>query len=233
MEQIFLPGLNSQVDYVLKKYNLLSKKILIIGTFSEYIAKKFSELSKETVNIIVPDFDSLMASKVIIKESENINVKIMDYERTDFENSKFDFVYAQASISTINRRKIIKEIKRITSPNANLVIGEIYQKDKNIPQFLKDAFDNSALLPIYEEELNKFYEELGFEIINIEKHDKLLTNYYSVCKKELTKSKLELNENEQSHYKKLLKKISHESNIFTKFNGERYIGFAILELRRK
>lgn len=232
MEQVFLPGLNSQIDYVLKTYNLLNKKILIIGTFSEQVAQKFAELSKETVNVIVPDFNSLMASKVIIKESENIKIKIMDYERTDFESNEFDFVYAQASVSTLNRRKIIKEIKRITKPKANVIIGEIYLKEKNMPQFLKDAFENSFILPILEEDINKYYEELGFEVINLEKHDKLLTNYYAACKKELTKSKLELNENEQSYYKKLLKKISHESNIFTKFNGEKYIGFLILDLRR-
>jgi ubiquinone/menaquinone biosynthesis C-methylase UbiE len=233
MENIFLPGLNSQLNYVIENINIKDKKVLVIGTFSESIAIKFAEICNNEVELIVPDFASLISSKVKIEGKSGIKIRIMDYTNTDFEKETFDFIYAQASVSTKNRRKILKELKRISKPDSIIVIGEIYSKTESLPVFMKNALDNSNLQPIFEDHIIKFYEEVGFEVRFSENHDKLLMDYYFECKSRLNQSKDKLTDNEQSYYKKLLKKISHESNLFIKFNAIKYIGFKILELRRK
>ena len=233
MEKIFLPGLNSQLNYALENLNLKDKKILIVGTFSELIAIKFAELNNSEIELIVPDFDSLIGSKLLLEGESRIKTRIMDYATTDFDKETFDFVFAQASVSTGNRRKILKELKRITKPDGIVLIGEIYAKETDLPVFMQDALDNSDLHPIFEDQIIKFYEEIGFEVKYQENHDKLLMDYYFECKRQLNQSKEMLNENEQSYYKKILKRISHESNLFIKFNAVKYIGFKILELRRK
>ncbi len=233
MKKIFLPGLNSQLNYVTETINLTDKKILVLGTFSELIALKFSELSNTKVELIVPDFDSLIGSKLLLEGNLEVKCRIMDYAQTDFDKETFDFIYAQASISTGNRRKILKELKRIIKPEGVLVIGEIFSKDKELPVFMKNALDNSDLHPIFEDQIIKFYEEIGFEVTHQENHDKLLMDYYFECKRQLNQSKDKLNDNEQSYYKKILNRISHESNLFIKFNAVKHIGFKILEIRRK
>ncbi len=233
MEKIFLPGLNSQLNYVIENVNLTDKKVLVVGTFSESVAIKFAKMSNNEVELIVPDFEALIGSKVFLEGESGVKTRIMDYCQTDFDKETFDFVYAQASVSTGNRRKILKELKRITKPDGLVVIGEIYSKESDLPVFMKNALDNSDLHPIFEDQIVKYYEEIGFEVKYEENHDKLLMDYYFECKRQLNQSKDKLNDNEQSYYKKILKRISHESNLFMKFNAVKYIGFKILELRRK
>ena len=46
---------------------------------------------------------------------------MMDFDNTDFNAEEFDLVYAQASISLLNRNKIVKEIKRILETRWNFV----------------------------------------------------------------------------------------------------------------
>ena len=77
------------------------------------MAKELSNHFDTSVELIVEDYDSLMNSKMILESSPRVNVRLMDFEVTDFNDSSFDLVYAQASISLTKRNKIVKEIKRL------------------------------------------------------------------------------------------------------------------------
>ncbi len=230
--EVFLPGLQNQVRFLQDNLKLENLDVLVIGTFSESIAVRFAVATKKTVHLIVPDFDSLLNANMLLDGDESVKVKIMDYERTDFEPNTFDLVYAQASISSENRRKILKEIKKILKPGGYLCVGEITSTNKALPVFLQEAYYSSGIQPIHGEELVKYYSDLGFEFMNSEDFSDTLREYYAKCKRKLNDSLDELKSNEQSYYKKILKRISHESNLFTRFNAEKYIGFTSMLLKR-
>ena len=77
------------------------KEILVIGSNSEELAQIFIENKSTSVIIIVDDYDSLLRSRFLLSGNKLVSVRMMEYPNTDFRDSTFDIVYAQASISTV------------------------------------------------------------------------------------------------------------------------------------
>lgn len=230
--EIFLPGMEGQIDFVKEHINFKGLDVLVVGTFSEPLALEFAELTGKQVQLIVPDFDSLINSNLLLEGKQHVKVRIMDYERTDFDDSSFDLVFAQASISTDNRRKILKEIKRVLKPDGYFCVGEIVTNEIELPVFVRDDFYNSGLYPIYDNDLISFYKGVGFDYVVSEDFPKALKEYYTICKERLSKTKGMLNDQEQSYYKKILKRINHESNMFIKFSADKIVSFRTLLFKR-
>jgi len=93
--------------------------------------------------MIVNDYDSLINARLNLIKDSKVLVKMMDFDNTDFDAEVFDLVYAQASISLLNRNKIVKEIKRILKPEATLCVGEITALDRDFPPFVRNIFDHN------------------------------------------------------------------------------------------
>jgi SAM-dependent methyltransferase len=228
---IFLPGLNRQIDFLIRNSAQALESILVIGSSSEQLALKLAQKFGCNVELIVNDYESLMNSKLILSGEDSINLRLMNYDSTDFVEHQFDLIYAQASISITNRNKIVKELKRVLKPQGLLCAGELTMLKKEPPQFVKDIFDSSDLSPIYTEDLERYYVERNFILIAREDLSSTLEAYYSTSGSQLKSTKEKLSEHEQRFYKKLINKISHESNAYLKLGGDKHIGFEALLLR--
>lgn len=231
--EIFLPGLNNQLQAFVNEYDLKGKKGVVVGSSSAPIAIVLAEQSEESISLIVEDYDSLMNSKLDVSNNDNINVALMDFEVTDFKKEELDFVYAQASISSIRRNKIVKELKRILKPGGILCVGEIVKLEENVPTFVKDIFNNSELDPFLIGSSAKYYEERDFEVLKELDFSSSMKKFYSLSSEKLIQASNELTDDEKSYYKKLLKKVSHESKAYLKQGADRYIGFKVLMLLKK
>ncbi len=231
-ELIFLPGTDQQLKFFINNSGIKDKSILILGSNSENIAQKLISLGAE-VSLIVEDNDSLLNSRIILTGNKDINLKLMEFTNTDFKDESFDSVYAQASISNSRRNKIIKEIRRILKPEGLFCTGEIVSLNKNVPSFVKDVWNASNILPLDISELNKFYTSKGFSITFERDLSKTLKDFYSDLQEQLNIKDEVLNEDERKSYKKLIKKINHESNVYLKLGGENYMGFKMLILRKE
>uniref|UniRef100_A0A832G6K4 Methyltransferase domain-containing protein n=1 Tax=Ignavibacterium album TaxID=591197 RepID=A0A832G6K4_9BACT len=230
-QSIFLPGGFKQFRLLKSKVQLNEKVVLIIGPQSEKIGEKIIDAGAKSVDIIVSDYDSLISSRLNIPKEKNISVRMMDYDNTDFADDTFDLVYAQASISLKNRNKIIKEIKRILKPEALLCVGEITALRETYPQFVKDIFESSGILPLHHNKCAEYYESKNFSLDYEEDLSSSLRSYYENTVNQL-KSVIEtLSDKEKSYYKKLLNRISHESNAYLKLGADKYIGFKLLILK--
>ncbi len=230
--KIFLPGGFKQFRILKTKYHFADKNVLIIGAQSESIAEKMIDAGADSVTIIVSDYDSLMNSRLNLRKENNISVRMMDFERTDFADNVFDLVYSQAAISLTNRNKIIKEIKRILKQEGILCVGELTSLTKNYPAFVKNIFDSSDIKPLFHEEIVNYYEEKGFVKLYEEDLTSSLKSFYETAQTELKDVIRKLSEEEKSYYKKLLNKISHESNAYLKLGADKYIGFKMLILKK-
>ncbi len=133
----------------------------------------------------------------------------MDFERTDFSSRQFDLIFSQASITYFNRKKVIKEIKRILKPNGFLCVGEIVKLHQNVPTFINEIFNYSNLHPLQIDELEKYYCERNFILIDSIDLSKTLTKFYQDYAILLNSKSKNLSESEKSFYKKILSKISH------------------------
>ncbi len=233
MKTAFLPGTEKQLSFFAKQIQVKNKRILVIGSASEFAAEKLQKKSTIKLDLIVEDYASLINSKVILENNSNIIIRLMDYSITDFTDKTFDIIYAQASVSTENRTKIVKEIKRILKPEGIFCVGEIVALSEKIPGFISDILDSAALTPLNQNEVNSFYSERGFSILEEKNLNETLIEYYSFNKDRLAETKEQLSEQEKSYYKKLLNRISHESNAFLKQGGEKYLGFKTLILQKK
>lgn len=229
---ILLPGEDKQLNILVNNFNVVNKKVLVAGSASEEIAKKIYLLSNTPVEVIVEDYDSLINSRVLLDDSENVNVKMMDFETTDYSNEQFDVIYAQASLSNKRRKGIIKEFKRILKKDGVICIGEIIKLQKQCPQFITDIFVSANLDPQTEEEIIKFYTERDFNLAIKQNLNSTLKIYYSTNLRLLNEHVDELSGSEKSYYKKLINQISHESKVYLKQGGDKFMGFAAFLFKR-
>ena len=229
---IFLPGSGKQFNHLKEKIILKDKDVLIIGTNSEKIAQMFLDGEANVVTIILDEYDSLMNVRYLLKNKEKISVRLMDSNSTDFNDAVFDIVYAQASISNKLRNKIIKEIKRILKPEGILNVGEITSLKSSPPIFVNDIWESGNILPLNSDDIKKYYEERKFEVVDTLDLSSHLKDFYLESKKLLFNNIESLSENEKAYYKKLLKRMSHESNAYLKLGGKDYMGFTSIIARK-
>ncbi len=222
---IFLPGSGNQFNHLKARASLNNKDILIIGSNSEKIAQMFLNAEANFVTVILDEYDSLLNARYLLKDNEKISVRLMDFSSTDFNNSKFDIVYAQASISSKMRNKIIKEIKRILKPEGILSAGEIVSFKSSPPKFVNDIWESGNILPLNSDDIKKYYEERKFEVVDTLDLSAHLKEFYLESKNLLYNNIDSLSENEKAYYKKMLKRMSHESNAYLKLGGKNYMGF--------
>jgi len=230
-DEILLPGLDHQFAFLKRTFKQSPESVLVIGSSSETISLKLSEKYKIKINLIVEDYESLMNSKLLL-DRKNFACKMMSFEATDFADSSFDLIYAQASISSTNRNKIVKEIKRILKPGGYFCVGEITLLNEEVPRFMKDIYNSSALLPLYTNNLSKYYNDRNFSVIAEKDFSSFLKDYYSINMDKLAGTKENLSEREKSYYKKLLNKVSHESKAYLNLGGDKYMGFKVLLLKK-
>ncbi len=229
---IFLPGTGKQFNHLKAKVSLKDKDILIIGSNSEKIAQMFLNADANVVTIILDEYDSLLKARYLLKNKEKISVRLMDSNSTDFNDAKIDIVYAQASISNKMRNKIIKELKRILKPEGILNVGEITSLKSSPPIFVNDIWESGNILPLNSDDIKKYYEERKFEVVDTLDLSAHLKDFYLESKKLLFNNIESLSENEKSYYKKLLKRMSHESNAYLKLGGKDHMGFTSIIARK-
>jgi len=231
--KIFLPGSEKQLEHLESKIDITGKEVLVIGTGSEEIAVYLKMGGAASVKIIVSDYESVMNSRMILPKETEIRVSMMEFERTDFSTGSFDLVYAQASVSSYNRNKIIKEIKRILKPDGIFCTGEITCLKSPAPVFIQEMWDAGDILPLESNEVTAYYEERKFKVIDEINLSDMLTDYYQKNHK-LLKAKLQtLTDSEKSYYKIILNRLSHESNVYLKHGGKDYIGFTSIIMRKE
>ena len=229
---IFLPGSGKQFNHLKAKIILEDKDILIIGSNSEKIAQMFLDAEANAVTIILDEYDSLMNARYLLKNKEEISVRLMDSNSTDFDDAVFDIVYAQASISGKMRNKIIKEIKRILKPEGILNVGEITSLKSSPPIFVNDIWESGNILPLNSDDIKKYYKERKLDVVDTLDLSAHLKDFYLESKKLLFNNIDSLSENEKAYYKKLLKRMSHESNAYLKLGGKDYMGFTSIIARK-
>lgn len=228
----FLPGTDQQMKSLFEVLKLNKGSILILGSGSEKIAGELSEKYDSQSVLIVEDSESLLNSRSRLAEENKINVRLMDFSATDFKDSQFDLVYAQASISNNARNKIVKEIKRILKPDGYFCIGEIVNFAPDQPKFINDMFSVSNISPLNADQINDYYSSRGFKVLFEKDLSYTLKDFYLNSSQMLNEAESTLDEREKSLYKKLIKKISHESNIYLKLGGDKHYGFKMLLLRK-
>jgi ubiquinone/menaquinone biosynthesis C-methylase UbiE len=199
---------------------------LILGPGCESIAVRFLEHFGEVI-IIVNDYDWLMQSKMKLKDQEQIKIKMMDYAHTDFEQDYFDLIYAQGSISVPDRKEILKEIKRILKTDGVFCTGEIVSLKEPVPAFVKDIWERSGLEPLPSSDIINYFTGKGFMIISEQDLSHTLKDFYQNIRNTVANtSKKEKEEN-----KKFYSEIKHESDVFLKLGGDKYMGFTSLIMR--
>lgn len=227
---ILVPGSGKQLDFLENRINLNELRILVMGSGLMGVANYFNGMNNN-VEVIVEDYDSLMSSKFEQKSSMQFNIKIMDFERTDYLNDTFDLVYIQGAVTNKRRNKIIKDVRRILKLEGFLCVGEIIKLTENIPKFVWDIFESSELNPFTKEDLFSFYKERKFEFIDSVNLSYTLKEYYKENLNLLNENISKLNSNEKSYFKGILSKISHESNAYLKLGGDKHIGFMTILLK--
>lgn len=230
-QNIFLPGGLKQFRILRSKFIISGKNVLVVGGGSEKIAEKMMDAGASEVKMIANDFDSLMNAKLMIPIESRIDIQMMEYDVTDFNPNEFDLVYSQGSISSSNRNKIVKELRRILKPEGILCVGELTALAKTYPVFIKDIFDSSDILPLFHDKCAEYFEERKFSVLHEENLSSSLKSFYENAAIELKTNINNLSGQEKSYYKKLLNKISHESNAYLKLGADKYIGFKMLILK--
>ena len=232
MNDIFLPGLGEQIDFLFPNLKEASK-ILVVGAETYRIAEKLKSHFNAQVEIVVEDYESLINTNLLLGDEKSIKAKLMEFDHLDYEDNSFDLIYSQGSISLHKRNKIVKEMKRVLSAEGHFFVGEIVKNQADVPRFVDDIFDQSFILPLLKDELNKYYLERNFEIIAEKNLSYTLKRFYSTTLEKMKEKEGELSDKERSYYKKVINKINHEAKSFLKSGADKHIGFYTLLLKKK
>ncbi|HED07446.1 MAG TPA: methyltransferase domain-containing protein, partial [Ignavibacteria bacterium] len=144
----YLPGGFDQYLKLSKAIDLNNKKILFIGSGLERLLLKIDLSLFPSVYYIIEDHESLISTRYLLSGIKGINIRMMEFDNTDFSPDEFDVVYVQGSIASDKRNKIVKEVKRILKPGGVFCVGESVKLVTDIPQFVKDMYDNSGIAPL-------------------------------------------------------------------------------------
>lgn len=229
--RLFLPGTDEQISIFFNSVSVKDKSVLIIGGGSEEIAEMLHQKNAEEIYLITDDEDSLLQARFTLSKNKEINIRMMDFDNTDFKAERFDIVYSQGSTGTKKRNKIIKEITRILKPGGHFCIGEIVGLTKTPPRFVKDIWEKSSLSPLYYEELKNYYLSKNFELILEQDLSETLKEFYSMTE-QLVKESSKILSDEEKHFEKMIKTFGHEAKAYLKLGGDKYIGFRMLVLRK-
>ena len=232
IKPIFLPGTDRQFTILSSQVALEGKRILIIGGNTSELANEFVVRGASQVIIVVEDNDSLLQTRLLIGNNKSISAKMMGFTNTDFNDEDFDLVYAQASISNAERNKILKEVKRILKPKGILCVGENVVFTEELPKFVNDIFQSSGIIPLLKDNFPKYFTERKFDVLYQHDLSSTLKDFYKMSASLLQDNIDTLTDNEKSYYKKLIKKMSHESNAFLNLGGDNYFGFMMLILQK-
>ncbi|MCU7497598.1 MAG: class I SAM-dependent methyltransferase, partial [Ignavibacteria bacterium] len=205
----------------------------VFGSGSQRIARRLSEETKNKVELIVEDYESLITAELELSNSPEVKTRMMSFSATDFESDSFDLVYAQASVSGTSRVKILKEIKRILKPGGILCAGEIVRLSKETPRFVLDVWNSSGLSPVYQDEIESYYKEKNFSIVKSADLSKTLKDFYTMGAGQLKRNLGQMTEQEKSFNKKLINRMSHETNVYLKQGGDKHIGFRVLIVKNE
>lgn len=224
---IQLPGGIKQFEHLQEQSSITGNHSLIIGTGCESIAQKLLRYYDDVI-IITDDYGSLIQSRMQIGNDNKINIKMMEYSHTDFSDELFDLIFAQASLTVPTRKNIIKEIRRILSPDGLLCVGEIVALREPVPAFVNDIWKSNGLEPLTSSQIINFYLGNQFELVSERDLTDTLKEYYKNALNIFSKtSKDQIKED-----KKYFSRIKHESNAYLKLGGDKYMGFKSLILRK-
>jgi hypothetical protein len=222
-----LPGGKSQLKHLLEQNIQNGIRALIIGPVTNSVIKGLLEHYSE-INIIADNYDSLMNIRMTLKEDHPTKLKMMDYAHTDFENEHFNLIYSQGSISVIERKNILKEIKRITVDDGLFCVGEIVSLKEPVPAFVKDIWERNGLDPIASSAIANVYESKGFKILSEKDLSTSLKDFYENIRLLVSKTGKDKKEADKKYFSQL----KHESNVYLKLGGDKYIGFKSLIMRK-
>ena len=231
-KEIYLPGSIYQFSTLTDKFGIKEKSVLVMGAGSEDISKLFLKNKASSVIQIVEEEDSLLVSRLYLKDVKEISVRLMTFNNTDFSSERFDIIFAQASISNARRNKIVKEIIRILKPGGLLAVGEIVQLENNAPIFVRDLWQASGISPLLNNEVSDYYRERNFEILYEDDFSSILREFYQNSKQILNKNVDKLSGQEKAYHKKFLNKLRHESNAYLNLGADKYMGFKILIMKK-
>lgn len=209
-------------------YDVTGKTVLVVGESSDELAKFIEENFQAKVYFIVHDEDALFRSRLKLGANKNISVRLMDFANTDFKAEFFDVVYAQASVTVKERRKIAKEFFRITKPGGVLCVGEMCNLKKEVPQVIADVWSRSTLSPLFVDELVPFYESARWKHKESKDLSETLDIFYVQFEKKAERNLPNIPEGEKKLHKKFIQKISHEANVFLRHGGYKNIGFSAM-----
>lgn len=225
---VLLPGMDDQFLWFSSLYDITGKTILVVGESSDGLAKFIEENFQAKIFFIVHEEDALFRSRLTLSANKNISVRLMDSSHTDFKDDFFDAVYAQASVTVKERKKIAKEFFRITKPGGVLCVGEMCNLKKDVPQVITDVWNRSSLAPMFVDELVPFYESVAWKFIESKDLSETLDVFYVEFEKKAARNLPNLPEGEKKLHKKFIHKINHEANVFLRHGGYKNIGFSAM-----
>lgn len=232
-QKIFLPGSGEQLRLLENEVTLEGMTAAVLGSGSGTIAALLQDNTGKNVELIVEDYESLIQAQMELKNSEAIKSRIMSFSATDFQDDMFDLVYAQASVSGSQRVKILKEIKRILKPEGFLCVGEIVKLSKETPRFVLDVWKSSDLSPLSKDEIEDYYKSKNFSIVKSVDISRTLKDFYMLGAESLKKNVNLMTDQEKSYNKKLINRMSHETNVYLKQGGDKHIGFQVLIMKNE
>ena len=139
-----------------------------VGGSAFYLAKqKNARVEGITLSDKQYKYANIKCSKLNLQQL--VTFSIQDYNNTNFENNKFDVIWAIESITSApEKQKFAKEAYRLLKPGGRLIIADYFKSDKikEDPQSLLEKWQNLwSMAPFLRTtEYGNIFKYCGFEL---------------------------------------------------------------------
>lgn len=229
---ILLPGMNEQSNAFLRHHKIKEAKMLVMGTAAPHLLKKFLNPFVGSIDVIIDNEDLLLTERLSAPKDKKVRVRFMDFSNTDFADNTFDFVYTQGAASTLQRIKILHEIKRILKPGGVYCLGELVYIKQEVPVSIKSVWEIAGIAPIEIEQAAPCYADAGFTLLDTTDLSKTLFMMYERYREIMHDGANQMTEDEFQALRHDLIRLKHEAEIFIKMGGDKYTGYFMYELQK-
>ncbi|MBI5726739.1 MAG: class I SAM-dependent methyltransferase [Ignavibacteriales bacterium] len=229
---ILLPGMNEQSNAFLRHHKIKETKMLVMGTAAPHLLKKFLNPFVASIDVIIDNEDLLLTERLSAPKDKKVRIRFMDFVNTDFTDNTFDFVYTQGAASTLQRVKVLHEVKRILKPGGVYCLGELVYIKGDVPVSIRSVWDIAGISPIELEQTEGCYTEAGFTILETTDLSKTLYAMYERYKEVMQNGASKMTEDELQALRHDLIRLKHEAEIFIKMGGDKYTGYFMYELQK-
>lgn len=159
-----------------------------------------------------------------------VSFRMMSPVALDPRDGTIDAVIVDGVLSSYNKRKLLREVRRVLKPGAPLLVAAPVWLEDGAPTGIRGVWETREYTVPTRAELADLLAECGFRIVHESDQTRVLEPFYKQFMTDVKKLAAAGFEEFKQH-RALVKHYKHEIDMYFKHGGRRYMGYVVIGAR--